>query len=411
MLLTAKNKRVQAYIQNFTMNTKQEKIEAKKLKNKRIEMFEKLIFSKLNCYLSELFTKKQSEVIDEILYLTSRGGIWKIGMDCLAEKAKCSKRTVAYAVQKLKKTDQFIVARLGDGKAGIYIFVDKLHKNFNEIMEFVFNVDATQYAYQFATHENSENVDNTGSEVENQDSNNNNSIYLLKHDLKHDNNNNNKQSTNNKNQAAIETQCTIEEQKEKIEKYATNKFQKSLFNFICELPFLPKIISDNAYKIALSIGNNVSEKEYSIATKVVLEMVVDLTNKKYGIETSVRALFKTMYLNKLNSFRKSKCNVSENTTSIENTTKSTQKIRKVPFYNWLDEREESNTTNTKKQSYLPTRKGVPFYNWLDEREESNDNSKTIHHSMLSYSLLEEYESSKNKSFEIENYINLLEIGV
>ena len=133
MILTASNERVQAYLLGNTPPTTT-------AKEKRLEKFQKLLET-IGTFLSELFPNKQNHVLDEILYLTSGCGICKIGADRLAERAGVSERTASTAVYKLKQTNQFIVARINSGRAGKYIFVDKLHPNFKEIMDFVFNVD------------------------------------------------------------------------------------------------------------------------------------------------------------------------------------------------------------------------------------------------------------------------------
>src|SRR5690606_15053804 len=66
----------------------------------------------------------------------------KIGADKLAEKVGCSVRTVKSAVASIKETDQLVVARLADDKAGKYIFVYKEHPNFHQILKEVFFLDS-----------------------------------------------------------------------------------------------------------------------------------------------------------------------------------------------------------------------------------------------------------------------------
>ncbi|MGE7625102.1 hypothetical protein ACQKMD_19360 [Viridibacillus sp. NPDC096237] len=77
-------------------------------------------------------------MLDEIIYMTSGCGVWKMGSDTLARRAKVSQSTVFNAVRALKQTDLFVVGRLADDNAGKYIFVNKLHPNFEDIMKEVF---------------------------------------------------------------------------------------------------------------------------------------------------------------------------------------------------------------------------------------------------------------------------------
>ena len=152
-VLTATNERVQSYLngQGIKPNT-----QAKKA---RMEMLKDLVAS-FGQFISELFPNKQAKVLDELVYLTAATGIAKISAENLAKRANVSQRTVSTVVSKLKKTGDYIVARLNAGQAGKYIFVDKKHTNFENIMQFVFGKDATQFATQnasqFASLENRE---------------------------------------------------------------------------------------------------------------------------------------------------------------------------------------------------------------------------------------------------------------
>lgn len=384
VLLTAKNDRVQAYLNYYPLNSTTAKQEAKELKNKRFELFKKLTFEKLNRFITELFTKKQLDVLDEILYLTSRSGVWKISMNSLAKKANCSPRTVGYAVKKLKSTDQFIVARLGDRKAGIYVFIDKLHKNFSDVMEFIFKQDATQFAYHFATLENPETLDTPSDKAENQVPNDNNSFNPIlsnnlsnsinsyksithnnKHVLKQTGNENDFTGNTNEEQNKVveEKILSLEEQKNQLKQYAKNEYQEELFNFICSFPKLPQIISDNAYKIALALGDNATNKDYFYAKKVISEMIIDVTDKKLKITKSVRAYFIKKLKEKLQKIRQ-QTPIIDSVAQIPESTNKTQKT--IPFYNWLDVR-ESETTVIPKSNYpeIYNGKNIVFYNWLE----------------------------------------------
>lgn len=165
--LTATNERVQAYLNAAKENGVKPSTNAKKA---RMEMLQQLVAS-FGQFISELFPRKQAKVLDELVYLTAATGIAKISAASLAKRADVSERTVSTVVSKLKKTDDYIVARLNSGQAGKYIFVDKKNANFENIMQFVFGKDATQFAtqnaVQFASLKPLEIVEPQGIEGEN----------------------------------------------------------------------------------------------------------------------------------------------------------------------------------------------------------------------------------------------------
>lgn len=140
-ILTASNQRVQFYL-NYT--TEKPSTSATR---KRLEVL-KTILEERNIMLDEMFTHKQLAVVDRIIYLTSGAGIAKVGAEKLAEKCEVSKRTVTSAVRALKETGEFIVGRLIKTKGGVgkYIFVDKKHPNFREIMREVFSFSDYKFA-------------------------------------------------------------------------------------------------------------------------------------------------------------------------------------------------------------------------------------------------------------------------
>ena len=345
MILTASNERVQAYLQGNIPPTTT-------AKEKRLEKFQKLLQT-FGLFSSELFPNKQNNVLDEILYLTSGCGICKIGADRLAQRAGVSERTVSTAVRQLKITDQFIVARINSGRAGKYIFVDKLHPNFKEIMDFVFNLDAEQFAYQVASLQQTKNVDITASNNTKSDSNYFSSF--IKTSFLYNNSSLNKID----NEAIQEIQQAIDEepvinldtQKEYLNQYATNEYQHLLFETMRIFP-LHKELENNLYKLSLRVGSDATIKEFNIAKNVMFELNMQLVQSTTEIKNSVTALFSSLYKEALLSANHSKEIIELNNTVSSN----------AIFYNWLDERE----------NYDPQPKTQPntpfFYNWLDERE-------------------------------------------
>lgn len=345
MILTASNERVQAYLLGNIPPTTT-------AKKKRLEKFEKLLQT-FGLFLSELFPNKQKNVLDEILYLTSGCGICKIGADRLAERAGVSERTVSTAVRQLKSTDQYIVARINSGHAGKYIFVDKLHPNFKEIMDFVFNLDAEQFAYPVASLQQAENLDITVSNNKKLDSNYSSSF--IKTSFLYNNNLLNEMD----NEAIQEIQKAIDEepvinldtQKEYLNEYATNEYQHLIFDTMRIFP-LHKELENNLYKLSLRVGSNATIKEFNIAKNVMFELNMQLIQATTEIKNSVTALFSLLYKEALLNTNHSKELIEPNNTVSSN----------AIFYNWLDERENYDL-QPKTQPNSPF-----FYNWLDERE-------------------------------------------
>lgn len=322
MILTASNERVQAYLLGNIPPTTT-------AKKKRLEKFEKLLHT-FGLFLSELFPNKQKNVLDEILYLTSGCGICKIGADRLAERAGVSERTVSTAVRQLKTTDQYIVARINSGNAGKYIFVDKLHPNFKEIMDFVFNLDAEQFAYQVASLQQAENLDITVSNNTKSDSNYSSSF--IKTSFLHNNS-----SLNEMDNEAIqgiqkaideEPALNLDTQKEYLNEYATNEYQHLIFDTMRIFP-LHKELENNLYKLSLRVGSNATIKEFNIAKNVMFELNMQLIQSTTEIKHSTVALFSSMYKKALSNMDQSKENIKSNNTVSPN----------AIFYNWLDERE------------------------------------------------------------------------
>lgn len=344
MFLTANNERVQAYMLGNTPPSTN-------AKRKRLSLFKELL-EKAGTFLSELFPNKQEHVMDEILYLTSGCGIAKIGADRLAERTNVSIRTVSTVVSKLKKTNQYIVARIDSGRAGKYIFVDKLHSNFTEIMDVIFRIDASQFAYQVACLTPSQNVDVASSNEGNLSSNHNNQFIktslIYNNRLVHELDEEAVQGI--QNQIDSEPVMDLDAQKERLDQYATNEYQHLLFDTMRIFP-LHQEIENNLYKISLRVGSNATIREFHLAKDAVFELNVQLVQSTTTIKQSIVALFEALYKEALSK--------PENHMEPEQPSASSDFI----FYNWLEERENSNSPEPS-----PVQESPYFYNWLDERD-------------------------------------------
>lgn len=150
-MLTAYNEKVQEYI--LPPN--------KKAKAARLESLIDAIKSAGHVF-EGLFSASKKRVLDEIIYLSSGGGVCKIAGDKLAERCDVSIRTVRAAVSAIKKVGAFDVGRIANERAGKYIFVDKSHEDYTWLMHDIFNVNAPQNApqdaRQIAPQQNAENA-------------------------------------------------------------------------------------------------------------------------------------------------------------------------------------------------------------------------------------------------------------
>lgn len=312
--LTATNQRVQFYL-NFTMEKPNTEI-----KRRRLKMLEGAL-EEQNIMLDEVFPHKQLAVVDRIIYLTSGSGIAKVGADKLAEKCDVSIRTVTSAVKALKKTGEYIVARLikTKGGAGKYIFVDKKHKNFREIMREVFLLSDYKFAQlnaeQFAEQKNNETVEAVSLEHEKTISNFN--IFNIKQE---------KEIYINNTVNTIKD--TIEEEKipnrKYVEEYASNSLQISFYDFLDLLKY-PKPIDEVKHILALRIGSDCDMKRFVKAKNIINSMAIRIS-EGYSFD-NVTAAF-TAALKKSDSY-----NV------VQTLAKRTYLKRPIQFYNWLNERE------------------------------------------------------------------------
>lgn len=219
-----------------------------------------------------LFPRGQRKVLDNIIYATCGCGIWKIGAEVLAKKAGVSKTTVYNAVRSLKETGLFIVARLANGQAGHYVFVNKQHANFTEIMREVFalkdsEIEALSVGHSVGLAEQ-KSLAPVSVEADNQTSNDNNALNLLK------------QANNNNNliYKAIADEIESEATKanntaEYVVQYATNPLQNDFYALLDMLP-LPTQIVDKKAILALRLGSDSTRKTFTKAKALIMHMAL-----------------------------------------------------------------------------------------------------------------------------------------
>lgn len=331
--LTATNQRVQFYLTYAT------EWPSTALKRDRMRLLEANLNDR-GIMLDELFPNKQAAVLDHILYITSAAGISKVGGAKLAERCDVSVRTVMSAIKALKSTGEFIVARLikTGGGAGKYIFVDKKHPNFREVMREVFSLSdykiAELIAEPIACQNSEQSLEAVGVESDN-GSSNSNSSFIFKTCSS-----NNMYLTNEPDREAIKTSIDLEqpvdldEQRERLQEYATNEYQTILFDFLRSMPKLAPEVSDNLYKIALAIGSDATVRHFHVAKSAALDISMQLLTGKTRVKTSVRALFEEMYQARLEALTEAPGHPTDTFT------KHNEYVpRPELFYNWLEERE------------------------------------------------------------------------
>lgn len=309
---TATNQRVQFYL-NYT--TERPTTAAKR---KRLEMF-KDVLQDQGAMLDELFPSKQLAVLDHILFITSGAGIAKVGADKLAKSCNVSRSTVYNAVKALKETGEFIVARLikSKGGAGKYIFVDKKHANFKEIMREVFAFSDVKFNKQFVEQKMTETFGPVSIKDEKQTSNLN--IFF----------NSKQEKEIYINDMKIIKESIEKERKEPtreyVEQYASNSFQIAFYDVLNSMPYDSSILRIK-HVLALRIGSDCDIKRFNVAKKVIHSIAMRI-NDGYEFNNLVATF--TVAL--------------ENAVNYKNIIDSESKIKykkpKVTFYNWLDNRD------------------------------------------------------------------------
>lgn len=262
--LTAYNKDVQRYIQGGICN--------KIRKETIIAAMEDKVFG-MGKSFSKLFPNKKGIVLDEIIFLLSGTGICKVGADKLAEKVGCSVRTVKGAVASIKETDEILVARLADKKAGKYIFVYKQHPNFQQILREVFFIEslpetdeiASPNAPQFAPLENAETVEAVSVEDKKSSSNH---INLFNSIQEKDSI---QQTIENDVGTSKNKPSSLDEQRKKIIAYGANENQLWFFDMVShsELPEQVKnVVGILALRLGTDAGLQKAHKGFKLAFKI-----------------------------------------------------------------------------------------------------------------------------------------------
>ncbi|HEY9569587.1 MAG TPA: hypothetical protein VIR26_01240 [Metalysinibacillus sp.] len=266
---TAYNKEVQRYIRDYAVKPSTVMV------SERLALLEASVYEQCGIF-AKLFPGKRNQVLNEIAYATGGCGIWKIGAATLARKADCSERTVYAAVNALKKTGEFIVARLADGRAGHYVFVDKRSERFEDIMSEVFGLPmseiATLNAGLVAGLQNAETVDTTTVEGEKQRPN-----YI--------------NSFKNKLLNVLDIDIKLSTTQDARVSFMTD-LQKSLYEAVKPLVKDQQLDDVQKAVLAMPITN---AREFVKAKNAIINTLNDATDKTLKVATSLRAVVSGAY--------------------------------------------------------------------------------------------------------------------
>lgn len=245
--------------------------------------------------MNELFPSKQFLVLEQIIYwINKNNGICKFGTDKLIQSIQdninvsVSVRTVRNAIKAMKLTNQFIVTRLQSNRCnnGKYVIVDMKHENFKEILKEVFLMSDDKIAHQFAHQKSEKSIDEALVQQQSIDENKSSNLTIFK-----------TSNTNNNIYKAVQQE--IEEDllknnnREYVEKFATNDYQLKFYDLVEMMPFPEQIMANKAV-LALRIGSDATSKTFVKAKGLIVHMALRI-NEGYTYDNVVAAFTKGLY--------------------------------------------------------------------------------------------------------------------
>lgn len=288
---TANNQRIQFFI---NCSTKYTANEIKEAKSKRLNQLKEDLLQQ-NVFMNELFPSKQFLVLEQIIYwINKNNGICKFGTDKLIQSIQdninvsVSVRTVRNAIKAMKLTNQFIVTRLQSNRCnnGKYVIVDMKHENFKEILKEVFLMSDDKIAHQFAHQKSEKSIDEALVQQQSIDENKSSNLTIFK-----------TSNTNNNIYKAVQQE--IEEDllknnnREYVEKFATNDYQLKFYDLVEMMPFPEQIMANKAV-LALRIGSDATSKTFVKAKGLIVHMALRI-NEGYTYDNVVAAFTKGLY--------------------------------------------------------------------------------------------------------------------
>lgn len=270
---------------------------------------------------------KRKDIASHILLLASVSGIAVVSGKKLAENVGCSVDYVYKSMPFIKETGEILVTGLADG-SNKYVFVLKSHENFQRILKEVFFIHNTEPTPEPSTEPKTpENVDMTASNDENS------GVQSFKSFSS-------KQESNIYIASAIENEISSikndeEKEAEQVATYYTNDFQHLLYKTFRNDYSLSPEIRDCMAILGLRLGSNCTYDHYRNAYQAIMK--IDGFLKQGGaVREGIPALFSSIYLHGLNMDEYTRVYCQKNVmTPVE----PVRKVKRVPFYDWLNERE------------------------------------------------------------------------
>ena len=287
----ANNQRIQFFI---NCSTKYTAIEIKKAKYQRLKKLEEDLLQQ-NIFMNELFPSKQFLVLEQIIYwIKKNNGICKFGTDKLIQSIQdnidvsVSVRTVRNAIKAMKLTDQFIITGLQSNRCnnGKYVIVDMKHENFKEILKDVFLMSNDKIAQQIAQQDSEKNSDEALIQQQSIDENKSSNLTIFK--TSKINNNIYKAI-----QQEIEEDVLKNNNREYVEKFATNDYQLKFYDLVEMMPF-PEQIMENKAVLALRIGSDATSKTFVKAKRLIMHMALRIVDR-YTYDNVVAAFTKGLH--------------------------------------------------------------------------------------------------------------------
>ncbi|MGG1219401.1 hypothetical protein ABE236_18345 [Priestia endophytica] len=248
-------------------------------------------------------TKAQKDILGLLVYNTCVTGVQSISLARLVDKSGYSRATVTRAKKAIVELGFFEVGYLGDEQKGHYVFVLKLHTNYKQVMQFLFNETSCEQS-----NETSSKAE-TPWESKAKGQENVPTLYTF---------NTLKQEKDNKESVTRE----IEDKEDKREEYM-NAAQKKLFYKIKGGEY-HSLIENDADRIALRVGKDFNMLK---ALKAVIKLDTALKAQTADDElTSIPSLFKDLFDKEL-----MKAANPAPKAEVQQQPKVT-----IPFYNWLE---------------------------------------------------------------------------
>lgn len=274
---------------------------------------------------------KRKDVLKRILLLVSSTGIAKVSRQYLADNVGCSIRTVSEAVANLKDTGKILVAGLADGK-NKYVFLLKSHDNFQLYLKDVFYLtggDAMRIAGGTAQQEYAVNADTTTIDDDFQGSKSFKPVKPLI--TKHESDIisvsvENELSSVNKNR---------EKESKMVDEYYSNSLQRDFYKYFRNDITLSPIIRDSIAILGLRLGSNCNTHGLRNANQAVMK-IQGFISAGGTVREGIPALFTSIYRHGLNMDKYIKAYAQKN---VVIPIDLTEKVKKVVFYNWLEERD------------------------------------------------------------------------